>query len=244
MTTEDPASSAPPPTSPAPLRLAWRPDVRAVFLLGGSSLLAAGLLLSRQLIYDRKMFTFLYWNLFLAWIPLIAALGVNFVRQLGPSRSRRRWAVLLALATVWLVFFPNCFYLITDLLHFHPRRPVPRWFDLMILSSFACLGVQLGYVSLRLIHRWAEDWFGTLAGWLTVVTTLTLSSVGVFLGRFWRWNSWELLRPDVLWEKFSENEKALNARESALFLVVFLVFSLIAYCGTHAAACVPDRREK
>lgn len=232
-----------PPTDRPYCRAVW-PEVPAVLLLAGCSVLALGLLMSRQWLYDRKAFTFLPWNLFLAWVPLGAAVAVHLVRRIETVPRAVRWAILCGLAVVWLVFFPNSFYLITDLLHFNVRPGVPRWFDLMILASFACLGVQLGYVSLRLIHRWAEDWFGRLAGWLTVLGTLALTSVGVFLGRFWRWNSWDLLRPSALWEKYSENEKALSPKESLLFLSVFLVFSLIAYCGTHAAACVPAAPEK
>lgn len=238
---QTPSPSTPPVSS---FRVAVWPSVGGVLLLAACSALAVGLLFSRHLLYGRKAFTFLYWNLFLAWVPFGAALAVHFVRRLDAARRGVRWTVLLGLAAVWLAFFPNCFYLITDLLHFRPRPRVPLWFDLMILASFACLGVQLGYASLRLIHRWAEDWFGRLAGWLTVVVTLVLSSVGVFLGRFWRWNSWDLLRPSALWEKYSEHEKVLSTKDSAVFLGVFLVFSLIAYFGNHAAASMPEVKDK
>ena len=56
-------------------------------------------------------YRFLVWNLFLAWIPFVFALGAYLL-----ARGRRGPAVVL-LGVLWLLFFPNAPYMLTDFIH-------------------------------------------------------------------------------------------------------------------------------
>ena len=155
--------------------------------LSVASLICLGLELVRERRYGSLDFRFLVWNLVLAWIPLLLALVVY-------DRYRRRTGLLpLAPALLaWLLFLPNAPYIVTDFVHLSDGGAVPLWFDGVEISAFAWTGMLLGFVSLYLVHAVVRHRFGALAGWTGVGAVLGLVSVGVYLGRFKRWNSWDL----------------------------------------------------
>jgi len=145
----------------------------------GVALVLARLAMSHQLAYFN-----LVWNLFLAWLPLgFAVLAGGF----RPPRGR-----FLLCAFLWLLFLPNSPYLVTDLVHLKPRPPVPLWFDILLVQSFVLTGLLLGFLSLHLMHRRVSHSFGWRSGWLFTLVVLGLTAFGIYLGRFERWNSWDL----------------------------------------------------
>ena len=130
------------------------------------------------------VFFFLLWNLFLAAIPFVAAEIVD----------RARWAVAQWTAfVVWLLFLPNAPYILTDFIHLRPRPPVPLWYDVLLLFSCAGTGLLLGYGSVMLVQRAIARKFGARIGWLIATISLILSAFGIYLGRFVRFNSWEVV---------------------------------------------------
>jgi uncharacterized membrane protein len=156
--------------------------------LGVASALCLGLELVREHRYGAYDFRFLIWNLILAWIPLLIALIVY-------DRYRRgRPLLLLAPALVlWLLFLPNAPYIVTDFVHLSAGSPAPLWLDGVEVSAFAWTGMLLGFVSLYLVHAVARHRLGAVPSWIGVLSVLALISVGVYLGRVKRWNSWDLL---------------------------------------------------
>lgn len=126
----------------------------------------------------------LLWNLFLAVVPFFW----STVFQWAGRDKRPVWAVVSF--TLWLLFFPNAPYILTDLIHLKPRPNVPLWFMLAMLLSCAGTGTMLGYFSLLNIHETIAQKFNQAAGWFVVVGSLMLCGFGIYLGRFLRWNSW------------------------------------------------------
>lgn len=129
-------------------------------------------------------FIFLIWNLFLAWVPY----GISLLLRPG------QWAVTTCLLLLlWLLFFPNAPYIITDLLHLRHRPPVPLWYDMLTIFAFAWTGLIFGYLSMLRVQRvMTQNWGGTWAKLLTTFALL-LAGFGIYIGRFLRWNSWDLL---------------------------------------------------
>ncbi|MCC6459079.1 MAG: DUF1361 domain-containing protein [Saprospiraceae bacterium] len=127
-------------------------------------------------------FGFLGWNLFLAWVPYLAAL--RFER----SGSRLRWAWFL----LWLLFLPNAPYIVTDFIHLHHRPPVPVWYDMVMLFSFASTGLMLGLLSLYEIRLALGRQWSRLFTESIMCAAIGLAGFGVWLGRFQRWNSWDV----------------------------------------------------
>lgn len=135
-------------------------------------------------------FLFLGWNLFLAWIPY----GISLI-----LREQQTQPIKLLLLAGWLLFFPNAPYIITDLLHLRERPPVPLWYDMLTIFSFAWTGLIFGYLSLIRIQRIIIREWGHLAGQLLTAGALLLAGLDVYIGRFLRWNSWDILtRPHHL----------------------------------------------
>jgi uncharacterized membrane protein len=130
----------------------------------------------------------LAWNLFLAWIPFVLAL-VLYER----ARAGAPLRVLVPLGLLWLVFFPNAPYLVTDLKHVGGGGSVPVLYDVLLLSAGAWTGLLLGLTSLFLVHMVARRFVGALNAWALVVGVLSLSSFGIYLGRVLRWNSWDVV---------------------------------------------------
>lgn len=129
-----------------------------------------------------QYFYFVY-NLGLAVIPLVLSLLFSVID--------RKW-LLVPLGLLWLVFFPNAPYLLTDLIHLRPRDDAPFWFDWMFMISFAAAGFLIGCFSLLLVHRKLASWCGGAKAWLVVLPVWFLTSFGIYLGRFPRWNSWDI----------------------------------------------------
>jgi uncharacterized membrane protein len=125
---------------------------------------------------------FFVWNMMLACIPMLFALGFSLVR-------RRIWLIPLGLG--WLAFLPNDPYLVTDLVHL--RNGIEMWRHVMQYGIAAWTGVMLGVVSMHLVCRRVEREFGTVTGWITAVISVGLSAIGVVIGRFQRFNSWDLI---------------------------------------------------
>lgn len=133
-------------------------------------------------------FMFLIWNLFLAWIPYSIAISIKWL----DDKNAPKFILGLALAT-WLVFFPNAPYIITDLLHLSHRPPVPKWYDLLMLFSFAWTGLMLAYASMMQVQIFLKKHSSGLIAWSLCISVLILSGFGIFIGRFQRWNSWDII---------------------------------------------------
>ncbi|MCB9676100.1 MAG: DUF1361 domain-containing protein [Alphaproteobacteria bacterium] len=134
---------------------------------------------------DSWTFLFLPRNLFLGWIPVLAALGVA-----AASRSAR--AAMLPLVLLWLVFLPNSVYLLTDLVHLRSRPGVPHVYDSTMCGAFAGAGVVAGVSALSIVEEACRRVWGARWTWAMIVPTLFLNGLGVWIGRYQRWNSWDL----------------------------------------------------
>lgn len=154
-----------------------------------SSLLASALLAGRIHRSQTSTYAFLMWNLFLAWIPYLASLWAAYLHP----RSSRNWWRLLLPGAVWLAFLPNGPYLVTDFWHLQEQACIPMWYDIGLLAAFAWTGLTLAAFSLRTMHRLAQQAVGSIVGWLFAAGAAGLAGLGIYLGRFLRWNSWDLV---------------------------------------------------
>src|SRR5947207_2796465 len=159
------------------------------YALAICTLIAFGFLAARIEMTRSRGYAFLVWNLFLAWIPYWCAIGVL---ALVESRSKRR-ALIALLAAMWFMFFPNAPYIVTDFKHLFDTPHLTWWYDIGLIISFAWTGCFLAVVSLRIMQSLLARRIGALASWVFVFATIGLSGVGVYLGRFLRFNSWDLM---------------------------------------------------
>jgi uncharacterized membrane protein len=215
--------------------------IRPVGALAVASALGCSLLALRVVLIGHARQFYLVWNLFLAWMPLVFALAAVCLAQTSPHR--RTW--FLAAAAAWLLFFPNAPYILTDLIHLGPTSHTRFWTDLVLILIFALIGLVLGFLSLFLMQRLVARRYGWPVGWLFVGVVAALSGFGIYAGRFFRWNSWDvifnpldLLNDTARWLlSIPHSPRALVI--PILFAALFLIAYTILYALTHLPAALP-----
>ncbi|MBK6604407.1 MAG: DUF1361 domain-containing protein [Leptospiraceae bacterium] len=156
--------------------------------MGTISLLCFSFSIFRFIYTDTKVFLFLNWNLFLAFVPW----AVTSITILKPSIQRYKVTIIILLA-VWLLFFPNAPYILTDLFHLRLKSSMPKWFDLILILSFAWTGLVFGFLSLWDIEGILTKSLSQI--WISIISVslLFVGSFGIYLGRYLRWNSWDII---------------------------------------------------
>lgn len=153
-----------------------------------SSVLSISLSFFRMYKTDTIIYGFLVWNLFLAWIPFVVS---SILVKLEDKFNSKVFN--FSMFFIWLLFFPNSPYILTDIIHLVDIRDhVPIWYDLMLILSFAWSGLLVGLVSLSQIHKILNKKMKSFNSWLIIFLSIFLCSFGVYLGRYQRWNSWDL----------------------------------------------------
>ena len=191
------------------------------------ALVAARIIWTRDFVYAS-----LVWNLFLAWVPLVFALLAGDEFYVGTGRNWR----FVGFAGAWLLFFPNAPYIFTDVIHLTTYFYNHFWVDLVLILLCALTGFVLGFVSLFLMQGVVRRLFGTAASWWFIGAVAALSGFGIYLGRFLRFNSWDIiLKPFALSRgigRWAANPLAHSSTYA--FPILFAVFLFVAYVILYA----------
>jgi len=165
------------------------------------------LLLLRVQITDSFFYLFLVWNLFLAGIPFAITQVFKKYKQLQSLKI-----VTLIGFSSWLLFLPNSPYIITDLVHLHNDKSNLLWFDLFLVFVFAFNGLLLGLLSmLDMFTMICEQYGNKIAKYALLIVSL-LCGYGIYLGRFLRFNSWDITtKPVTLILKIAQSLREPNA---------------------------------
>ncbi len=143
----------------------------------------------------------LAWNVFLATIPCFLTVWLT---RIGPDFLKAAIPVFL----LWLLFLPNSFYVVTDLIYLdqdafyasgYPYQPGVYLMDVLSYLGYfhillgAILGVAFFVFSLVNVKKCIlGSWFGRYS-WLGIMAVCFLSATGIYIGRFHRFNSWDIL---------------------------------------------------
>jgi uncharacterized membrane protein len=166
-----------------------------VYPLVLSTLLCAILIATRVALSSSRNYGFLVWNLFLAWLPYLFSLWIVVLRRVRPGTRR---GIILP-GVLWVLFLPNAPYIMTDFGHLLHLRPFPLMYDVVLIFAFAWTGLLLGLTSVHLLEVEVRRVWGRMAGAGFVVGSAALTGTGIYLGRFLRWNSWDVVhRPTEL----------------------------------------------
>ena len=203
----------------------WRsPRNQFILALIISSLVSMGLFAYGAWRNQSLGYSYLIWNLFLAWIPLLFAVRLTVLLR------HKLWSSWEGLATslLWLVFLPNSFYMITDFIHLQEAKRVDLVYDALMLTSFIYTGVILGFSSLYLIHLQLRRRLSNYAATAWVAVTLLICSSAIYVGRDLRWNSWDILtNPGGLLFDISDRLQHPSAYPR-MILIITTFFALLA----------------
>lgn len=133
------------------------------------------------------------WNLLLAFVPL--ALSVWLFRSRSRLRSWLWWVGFV----IFVIFLPNAPYVLTDIIHLiqDVRANYSVWLITLALIPqyllFIVAGFEAYVLSLINLGDYLKRWgWGKAILWAELILH-GLSAIGIYLGRFKRFNSWDIV---------------------------------------------------
>ncbi|MEU1208077.1 DUF1361 domain-containing protein [Nocardia sp. NPDC005825] len=201
------------------------------------------LIFLRARIYRVPVYRPMLWNFFLSIVPLGILLSLIVVTGLVDVATNRGIAIAVGAAglLIWLLLLPNSSYLITELNlnHRWPNDPVPLWYDIVAVLSFALAGVVNLVLSVLIVQMGvviaffgdADDgaMHSTAARVLVVLIVLAVS-VGIYLGRYLRVNSWDVRAPQRVRDTLAEHfDSTAAVGRFAFFCVTHTIFLCLMY---------------
>ncbi|MCO7176221.1 DUF1361 domain-containing protein [Sporolactobacillus kofuensis] len=178
------------------------------------------------------------WNLFLAALPLL------FARLFVIYSEQRVWHKCLFCSFLWLLFFPNAPYLLTDVIHLQGisfysisedhaviySSNLLDWMSLVHLGVGIFIGTWSGMLSLMILHQWMIRRLHRFLVNTLLFIVYIVSGFAIYLGRFLRLNSWDLFQPFAFFEKISKSISVFSVGFSLLFaLYICLIYSFCSF---------------
>jgi uncharacterized membrane protein len=204
-------------------------------------LFSVGLSLGRCWYTDSPEYLFMNWNLFLAILPFAISSFLEAYESLYPR------ALLILCLAVWLLFFPNGPYLITDIIHLRDHRKGPMiWFDLILFFSYAYLGLLLAMDSAKQIEKVLARYLHWVVAKISMSLIFFAVSFGVYLGRFLRFNSWDLFyKPLDIFADVSDcfSKPADHGNAYAMTLLFGLMLNVVYFAFTKSYKTLHARED-
>jgi uncharacterized membrane protein len=183
------------------------------------------LILFRYVYTGSKAYLFLVWNLFLAYLPFGIAYQLH-------TKGKRRIAEAVTCGIIWVLLLPNAGYIITDFLHLGQSPVMPAWYDIVVLFSSSLAGILMGVISIL----WMQDYYTPLISEKVknslLVFICTLCGFGIYIGRYLRWNSWDVLHsPLAIWQEcFTRIAHPTHHARTWGITLFFAVIHLFCFC--------------
>lgn len=194
-----------------------------VFLL----ILVFILTILRVILFGKYSLVYILWNILLAFIPFFISSMLLCLKEKGSLKN----IIFIIFGIVWLLFLPNAPYIVTDLIHIGVVRAVPVLFDSILLFTSAYIGLMFGMHSIFHIEKILISKYSKKLTSIIVAMIILLTSFGMYLGRFFRFNSW-----DVFISPFSSSDKLLKTLsystyhiEALIYIPLFFIFIYIFY---------------
>jgi uncharacterized membrane protein len=166
------------------------------------------------------------WNLFLALIPL--GLSVILFRRKAAHRMPSLFWVVGFL--IFVAFLPNAPYILTDIIHLIRDIRAERSILIITLvyfplyTAFLFAGFEAYVLSLINFGYYLRRRGWGRSIWAAELTLHGLSAIGIYLGRFLRFNSWDIVtRLDTLTTSLVED--VLGKAPFSIMLVTFAVIT-------------------
>ena len=190
-------------------------------------------------------YAYMIWNVILAWVPLEIVLLID---RINSKIHKKDWLkiVIIFLWILWLLFYPNSSYIITDFIHlpneYHIINPnyspysneariifnddIEIWLDFINIGIGVWIGYVVGFISLYISQHSFASKHNNIISWIFVSMVHILTGFAIYIGRFNRWNSWDVIfNPAniITILRSSFNSKAIK------FTFLFGIFSFTLY---------------
>lgn len=193
------------------------------------------IILSPFVMYLTKSFLsfMLGFNIFLAYIPLLIIWYLN-----NYEKKNVKFYILLV---IFIFFLPNTFYVITDMIHINSSvfytfndlytpmtylRNISAYIMLIHISLTVILGIYAGIVSLTQFKKILSSYkLNNIKINIIIITTILLSSIGIYIGRFLRFFSWDIINPIKVITEFIQSIDYFAIE----FILIFTITQIILY---------------
>jgi uncharacterized membrane protein len=193
---------------------------------------------------NEMLYINMIWNVILAFLPLL------FANLLLHRFKKLRLILKPILVVLWLAFFPNAPYMVTDFIHisgygFYLNQEeysqlilstnMTLWIRIVYIGIGMLMGTLSGLLSLRIVHQILRQKFDSLFSWFILLIVFLFTGYGIFLGRFLRLNSWNIVHPHQLLLKIASSASIFSVKFTILYAffvgVIYLVFCIFCPIG-------------
>lgn len=181
----------------------------------------------RIFLFETNSFVYMFWNIFLAFIPLL----ISSILLFYSNKNNIFKPLFLFGFILWFIFLPNAPYVITDFIHLGKIRAVPVMYDIFVLFSSALVSLMAGIFSMFHIEKILLIKFSKKNTNIILVIITLFASFGMYLGRFLRFNSWDFFVShnfliSNIWDIFIHPIDNINAY---IYTILFFVFIYTSY---------------
>ncbi len=178
---------------------------------------------------------YLLWNIFLALVPFYLSI---YLEKYSANVDRKNYLQIIVFF-LWFIFLPNTFYVLTDFFHIKANLYIPNGsaliqfssiYNLLLVASFIWTSFLVGIISLRKVHLLINQRYSEKIGIYAVYVTVLCSSIGIYLGRILRLNSWDLIvAPFKFFDKLLYSSRNYSPFQATIFVMVLTAFILVIY---------------
>ncbi len=160
--------------------------------------------------FDNWLAIWLIWNLFLGLLPLFF---INVFKNL--YETNKSTLLCLVFFLLWLLFFPNSIYIITDFIHLQSNvfyehikinngygvfsnyqtiytKDISIWLKLLSISLSYVLSTLAAIKSLDMVMDFLKKRFNSIVSYIFLLIISLLTGIAIYIGRFLRFNSWDV----------------------------------------------------
>lgn len=191
------------------------------------TILAVVLNILRVIIWGKMSLIYILWNILLAFIPFL----ISFI-LLSLSKEKKLSKIIFIIGfIIWMLFIPNAPYIVTDFIHLGEIHSVPMIYDVFLIFSSASVGLMLGFHSFFHIEQIIKTKYSPRFTSLIMGLIMIIISFGIYLGRFMRFNSWDVFVNHTsliknVWKIFSQSTANI---EVYLYTGLFFFFLYLSY---------------
>jgi Predicted membrane protein len=181
------------------------------------------------------------WNLILAIVPLLLS-----TIALGYKMESWKKVVLLVL---WLLFLPNAFYVLTDFIHISDLNyfvgggyynfknvqynlDIVNYLELVNIAIGYLLSLAAGLISLRSVFGMTTKKYNKKTVTVMLGVVFILIGYAIYIGRFLRLNSWDILNIPHLVEKIVSGMSLFGVTATLLFAgyvaITYVLFEVVS----------------
>lgn len=185
---------------------------------------------STFIISNNKFHLTLIWNTFLAVIPL-------YMLYLKKYTNHMLFKIFITL--IWILFLPNSFYTLTDLIHIQSldfyeinqnevinSQQINVWLELLNIFLVSSFGFLIGCINVSLFVKKIHN---ILFKIIAIFSLSFLSAIGIYIGRFLQYNSWDILNPIHILYAFINNLNLFAIQFIAIITIFIFISCLLFY---------------